>query len=190
MTYSVRVAAAFALALELHDGQIRKGTKVPYVTHVMAVAAMVGEAGGSEEAVIAALLHDAAEDQGGEMTLARIRAAFGDTVADYVLACSDSITPSESDKAPWRERKEAHIAKAAALDPAVKLILTADKLHNARSVLTAHRECGVEVWKRFKGGRDGTLWYYHAMHDALAKGWDHPLLHDLAEIIGRLDALA
>jgi len=190
MRYGPRLAEAFAMALELHGGQTRKGSDAPYLTHVMAVAAMVGEYGGNEDQVIAALLHDAVEDQGGQSTLERIRAAFGDTVAAYVLACSDSVTPSESDKAPWRARKEAHIAKVAALPPEVKLILTADKIHNGRSVMAAHGDCGAAVWNRFKGGREGTIWYYRAMREALGQGWDHPLLYELDELIARLGKIA
>jgi (p)ppGpp synthase/HD superfamily hydrolase len=178
------------MALELHGGQTRKGSDVPYLTHVMAVAAMVGEYGGNEDQVIAALLHDAVEDQGGEATLERIRAAFGDTVAAYVLSCSDSVTPCESDKAPWRARKEVHIAKVATLPPEVKLILTADKIHNGRSVLAAYGDCGTAVWNRFKGGREGTIWYYRTMREALGQGWEHPLLLDLDELIARLEKIA
>jgi len=181
--YSPRIIDAFAYALELHDGQARKLSGVPYVTHLMAVAAIVGEHGGDEDQVIAALLHDAAEDQGGLETLAAIRKRFGDTVAGYVEGCTDSYTIP---KPPWRARKEAFIERIEDAEPQLKLIVAADKLHNARATITALREKGNAIWREFRGGREDTLWYYAELVRVLAKGWSHPALRDLADAVDAL----
>ena len=183
MQYTARIVDAFALAFELHASQERKGTGVPYITHTMAAAATVGGYGGDEDQFIAALLHDAVEDQGGQDTLLRIRERFGERVAAYVLECSDSTT---SPKPPWRERKERFIERIAGASPETKLIVASDKLHNARATVSNLGEIGNEVWQRFKGGRDGTLWYYTEVLRALGTGWAHPILRELA---GAVDAL-
>ena len=183
MPYSDRVAAAMDLMCTLHRDQQRKGSEVPYITHPMAVAALTGEYGGDEEQFIAALLHDAVEDQGGQETLALIRERFGDTVAGYVWACSDS---DGHPKPPWRERKEKHVGAAAAAPAQVKLILAADKLHNAQCILRDLRTQGKGLWGRFKGEREGTLWYYGAMLRALASDWEHPILLELHRAVDAL----
>ena len=155
-----RFLVAVALAARLHDGQVRKGTGVPYLAHPLGVASLVLEAGGTEDEAIAGLLHDTVEDQGGLPTLAHIRAEFGDRVADIVLACSDSTVQDPSEKADWRVRKETHLVHLATVDASTALVFAADKLHNARSVVRDLRALGDALWPRFKGGRDGTLWYY------------------------------
>ncbi len=155
-----RFLAAVALAARLHDGQVRKGTGVPYLSHPLGVASLVLEAGGDEDEAIAGLLHDTVEDQGGLETLGRIRGEFGDRVADIVLACSDSTVEDPSEKADWRARKAAHLAHLASVDASTALVFAADKVHNARSVVRDLRALGDALWPRFKGGRDGTLWYY------------------------------
>ena len=185
MPYGEKFENALLYAARLHREQTRKGTGVPYVTHLLAVAAIVGEGGGSEEEVIAALLHDAPEDAGGEARLEEIRAQFGDAVAGIVAGCSDTY---ETPKPPWRERKEAHIAHLAEASPSVRLVSAADKLHNARSVLADYRALGDALWDRFNGGRDGTLWYYRAVADALAG--DGPVADELGRATNELEALA
>lgn len=183
MTYSDRVIEAFTMAFDLHRAQTRKGSATPYVTHLMAVAGLVGEFGGTENQVIAALLHDAVEDQGGPPTLAKIRDRFGDEVAHYVDACSDTdISP----KPPWLERKQAFLNATASASPEIKLIVAADKLHNVRAILSDLTSIGDAVWRRFNGGRDGSLWYHAEIVRALAQDWSHPLLTELA---GAVDAL-
>jgi len=183
VAYSKRARDAMALAFDLHAGQTRKGSDVPYITHPLAVAAIVGECGGDEDQFIAALLHDAVEDQGGGPVLDQIRGQFGARVADFVSACSDTDV---SPKPPWKERKTAHIAHVAAADPAVKLILAADKYHNLLTIIGGLRTHGDALWDRFKGGRDGTLWYYDEMMRALSQNWDHPLLRELRDMFARL----
>lgn len=187
MAYSDRMVRAFALAHELHAQQRRKSTDAPYITHLMAVAALVGEHGGTEEMVIAALLHDAVEDQGGVATLARIRTEFGDDVAELVEAATDASTHP---KPPWRARKEAHLARLATASPAARLVIAADKLHNARSLVATLKREGVSAWRHFKGGRDGTIWYYASMVDTLRHSWPHPILDELDGAIELLRQVA
>lgn len=167
-----RFSAALALANWLHAPQTRKGTDIPYIAHLLAVAAIVIEAGGDEELAIAALLHDAVEDQGGQPTLTRIRAQFGERVASVVEACSDTdVVP----KPPWRARKQAYIDAVPHKSPDALLVSLADKIHNSEAVLADYRDVGEDVWKRFTGGRDGTLWYYRALTDAF-KPYTKPAL--------------
>lgn len=187
MEYSPRIVEAFAFAYELHRTQVRKGSHVPYLTHLMGVAAIVGRHGGNEDQVIAALLHDAVEDQGGRETLGRIREAFGGDVAGYVEGASDSDTEP---KPPWKERKERFIGSTTAAPPALKLIIAADKLHNARSIISDLHERGNDVWRMFKGGRDNTLWYYGEMVRALAAGWAHPMVRELSRTVDEMQRLA
>lgn len=186
--YSSRVVDAFTFAFDLHKTQKRKGAGVPYVTHLMAVSATVGGHGGTEDQVIAGLLHDAAEDQGGSVTLQCIRERFGDTVAEYVLACSDSLEPP---KPPWFERKQSYIAALRKKSPEIRMIVAADKLHNARCIVSDLRTIGNEVWKRFHQGRDDVLWYYREVLDALGSNqWRHPLLIELTEAIDQMHRIA
>jgi (p)ppGpp synthase/HD superfamily hydrolase len=159
-----RLANALGFATQLHATQKRKGSGVPYISHLLAVAAIVLEHGGTEDEAIAALLHDAVEDQGGQATLALIRDRYGDTVAAIVAGCTDT---DEVHKPSGRPRKERYLAHFADAPPSVLLVVAADKLHNARSVLADYRELGDALWPRFTGNRDGTLWYYRAVADAL-----------------------
>ena len=187
MIPSPRFDEALAYASRLHAGQARKGTGVPYVAHLLAVAAIVLEHGGGEDEAIAALLHDAVEDQGGASTRAKIRRRFGDNVAAIVDGCTDADTVP---KPPWRRRKEAHVAHVGAASPAVRLVSAADKLHNARSVLADYRQLGDALWGRFRGGRDGTLWYYRAMVDAFRAAEATPLVEELERTVAELERLA
>ena len=186
-----RFLAAVALAAELHDGQVRKGTGVPYLSHPLGVAALVLEAGGTEDEAIAGLLHDAVEDQGGLATLGRIRAEFGERVADIVLACSDSTVEDPSEKADWCTRKQAHLTHLASVDASTALVFAADKVHNARSVVRDLRALGDALWPRFKGGRDGTLWYYaESLHQLRANpAAPTELVDELDEVVTLLERL-
>ena len=152
-----RFADALRLAHELHAGQMRKASNVPYISHLLAVTATVLEFGGTEDTAIAALLHDAVEDCGGQATLELIRNQFGDRVASLVLDCSDT---TESPKPPWSERKTRYLEHLPKADPAALLISAADKLHNLQSLVREERRHGVKLWGFFRAGRDGTLWYY------------------------------
>lgn len=184
-SYSSRVVDAFAFAHEIHATHTRKGSGVPYITHVMAVAAIVGEHGGDEDMFIAALLHDAAEDGDGYATLDKVRARFDARVAEMVAACSDAF---EKPKPKWRARKERFVESMRGAAPDVKLIVAADKLHNLCATIGDYELLGDAVWDRFTGSRDGTIWYYTAIAQALAEGWEHPLVEDLAATVERLHA--
>lgn len=157
---SEKFEEAFDYAFELHQRQgrqSRKGKDTPYIAHLMAVCSIVLEYGGDEDEAIAALLHDAVEDQGGRATLETIRKRFGERVAGIVLECSDS----EGDpKPPWKTRKQDYIDHIPQMTPGARIVSLADKIHNARSVLNDFRREGESTWARFKGKRDGTLWYY------------------------------
>ena len=188
MEYSERVVEAFALMYELHRTQLRKGSRTPYITHLLGVASLVGGHGGDENQFIAALLHDAVEDQGGLQTLARIRAKFGDGVAALVLACSDA---DNDPKPPWQERKDQFLESVRKADGRVKLIVAADKLHNTRELAGHLHERGPEVWKIFKAGKERTLWFHAEMLKALEDGgWRHPILRELNDAVDMLHRTA
>jgi GTP pyrophosphokinase len=175
MPLSERFADALVYATGLHAGQVRKGSGVPYIAHLLAVTALVLEYGGDEDTAIAALLHDAVEDQGGAATRAAIAARFGEPVAVIVDGCSDTdVVP----KPPWQARKEAYIAHVAGAPPAVLLVSASDKLHNARSILADYRQVGEALWDRFTGSRAGTLWYYRALVTAYRQTAAPPALVD------------
>ena len=183
-----RFEEALTLAARLHATQRRKGTGIPYIAHLLGVAGLVLDYGGTEDEAIAALLHDAVEDQGGTRTAEEIRNRFGDDVTVTVLGCSDSV---ETPKRPWRERKESYIAHVAGSSPSVLLVSAADKLHNARAILSDYRVLGDALWERFKGGKDGTLWYYRSLVDAFRQSGINPMLIDeLDRVITELEALA
>jgi (p)ppGpp synthase/HD superfamily hydrolase len=185
--YGEKLEEALGYAARVHRDQVRKGSSVPYVTHLLAVAAIVGENGGTEEEVIAALLHDAPEDQGGEARLAEIRERFGDEVADIVAGNTDTF---EDPKPPWRERKEAYVAHVAHAPRSVRLVSAADKLHNARSVLADLRSLGEDLWPRFNGGKEGTLWYYRALVEAFETAGPDSIVEELDRVVGELERLA
>lgn len=163
---SSRVEEAFVFAARVHADQYRKQSKIPYITHLMAVAALVGEYGGDEDQMIAALLHDAPEDQGGREQLQKIQDRFGPRVAAIVAGCTDTF---DDPKPPWRPRKEAYITHLATVEPDVLLVSAADKLHNAGSTLRDLRIQGNSVFDRFNGKQAGTLWYYNAIVAAYKK---------------------
>jgi (p)ppGpp synthase/HD superfamily hydrolase len=186
VSYTERLADAFAFADMLHRRQRRKGSDVPYITHLMSVAALVGEYGGTEDQVIAALLHDAVEDQGGPDTLSKIRERFGEGVAHYVEAASDA---SGEPRPPWLQRKQTFLSGLRTAPADAKLIVAADKLHNVRTLIRDYYQVAELLWDRFTGKRDGTLWYYREALVALAEGWDHPIVRELREAVETLEGL-
>jgi (p)ppGpp synthase/HD superfamily hydrolase len=186
-TLSTRFLEAMVYAAQLHTGQVRKGSGTPYIAHLLAVTSLVLEHDGDEDEATAALLHDAAEDQGGEATLAEIRRRFGPAVAEIVEGCSDTMaTP----KPPWRARKEAFLARLPQASPSVRLVSTADKLHNARTILADLRTAGDAVWDRFQGGKEGTLWYYRSLVHILPGGGSDPLAEELDRVVSEIERLA
>jgi (p)ppGpp synthase/HD superfamily hydrolase len=183
--YSSKFEEALVFAYRLHAGQPRKARGEPYIAHLLGVASLVLEHGGDEEESIAALLHDAIEDQGGAPTRETIRARFGARVVAIVEGCSDTdMVP----KPPWKERKVAHLDALRHAPPSVRLVSAADKL--VRSLIVAYRETGEALWERFNGGKDGTLWYYRAMADALKDDVPPALTHELDRAVSEIQALA
>jgi (p)ppGpp synthase/HD superfamily hydrolase len=183
--YGEKFERSLLYASGLHRDQVRKGTNTPYITHLLAVASIVGENGGTEDEVVAALLHDAPEDQGGKPTLREIRVRFGDEVAEIVDGCTDTY---EDPKPPWRERKERYLAHLASAPGSVRLVSSADKLHNARTVVSDYRLLGEDLWTRFNGGKEGTLWYYRAIVEALPG--ECPIVEELDRVVTELERLA
>ncbi len=159
-----RLAQALALALRAHEGQVRKGTRIPYIAHPLGVVSIALDLGATEDQAIAALLHDVLED-GGPQYEPLIQAQFGDEVLALVRACTDGMPDGVGEKAEWSERKRAYLAHLAQAPAAVLLVSGSDKLHNARAIVSDLIATGPEVFKRFKAGREGTLWYYRAMAD-------------------------
>ena len=188
MKYTRRFEAALVFASQLHHDHFRKATEVPYVTHLLGVASLVGEAGGNENEAIAALLHDAVEDQGGQPTLERIRDLFGDEVARIVLGCSDT---DEVPKPPWKQRKEAYIQHLDDASDSILLVSCADKLHNARSIVADYRQIGDELWNRFTATKEQTLWYYRSVVEVFRRrGVSARLLDELDRTAQTLEDLA
>lgn len=175
--------SALNFAYQLHKNQFRKGSGVPYLSHLLGVAGLVMEDGGTETEVIAALLHDAVEDQGGALTLKRIKIKFGTQVAAIVDFCTDSL---EIPQPPWRERKLAIIRKVALASESEYRILLADKLHNLWTIRNALWKHGDAVWERFKGGKEGSLWYYRELLSNFQERGDHPFLEDMEAILKAL----
>jgi GTP pyrophosphokinase len=188
-----RFDRALHLATDHHRAQLRKGTEIPYVSHLFGVTALVLEMGGGENETIAALLHDAVEDGGGEPMLERIRSEFGDDVARIVRANSDTIVEP---KPPWLARKQAYVASISGKQADELRVSLADKLHNTRAILRDFRTHGNFVWERFSAGERGVRWYYRAMHQALSERRDDlgaaalPVLDDLGWTVDEIDRLA
>lgn len=205
-TLSTTYDQALLYTSTVHNDHLRKGTQIPYLSHLMAVSALVLEGGGDEAAAIAGLLHDAPEDRGGQARLDDIRARFGDRVAEIVRRCCDSLVEGET-KAPWQERKAAYLTHLAATDPAdpleadYLLVTTADKLHNAQAILRDFRSYHARgeapaFWARFtgKGGKTTAeiIGYYQALAETLerllagAAPERRALAREFVETVGRL----
>jgi GTP pyrophosphokinase len=178
---------ALLFAFDLHRHQKRKGNSSPYISHLLAVCGLVLDYGGDEEEAIAALLHDAIEDQGGAPTRDEIGRRFGARVAAIVDGCSDT---DQHPKPPWRERKEAYLAHLPDAERSVRLVSAADKLHNALTILRDYRRSGEDLWGRFRGGREGTLWYYRSLVGVLSQTGPAHLAEDLAAVVDELERLS
>jgi len=188
-----RFQRAFEMASEIHARQLRKNTQIPYVAHLMSVAALVLENGGDENAAISGLLHDAVEDsEDGAATEARIRAEFGDHVAETVLGCSDAVGVPGAAKPPWRERKEAYVRHLATTrSPDVLLVSACDKLHNARSIVADLRAIGPAVWDRFNVPEPSAhLWYYGSLADVYRGRVPTGLSGEVTRVVGEMRALS
>jgi (p)ppGpp synthase/HD superfamily hydrolase len=184
---SRRFEQALLFATRKHASQSRKGTPAPYISHLMGVAGLVLEAGGDEDLAIAALLHDVVEDCGGAPMLKEVRRRFGKRVAHVVQGCTDT---DQDPKPPWRERKENYIKHLRTASADVHLVSAADKVHNARHILTDYYEVGEPIWDRFNGKRDGTLWYYRALLKEFRRRKTNRLVNELARIVKELEAVS
>ena len=182
-----RFEKALVHAARLHRHQKRKGHGVPYISHLLAVCALTVEHGGDEDEAIAALLHDAIEDQGGQVARAAILQEFGERVTRIVEGCTDA---EGAPKPPWRARKEEHMHHLGHASRSVLLVVACDKLHNARTLVLDYRIMGEDLWSRFRGGREGTLWYYRAMADLLLAAERSPLTEELQRTVAELEQLA
>jgi len=186
-SFSDRFHDAVSYAVRLHADQLRKGTEVPYVSHLLGVAGLAMEYGATEDEAIAALLHDAVEDQGGKPTLEEIRRRFGDHVASIVEGCTDT---DQQPKPPWRERKQAYIDHVLHASSSVCLVSACDKLHNSRCILSDVRFEGDAAYRKFKGGKDGTLWYYRALVNAFGEKIPKRLADELERVIAELERVS
>lgn len=186
MDLTERFKDALTFTFDLHRTQRRKGTETPYLGHLLTVAGIVFDYGGSEDEAIAALLHDAVEDQGGSETLEEIRRRFGENVAGIVDGCSDT---DQHPKPPWRGRKEEYLNHLPHADPSVILVSAADKLHNLRSFVKDYRVQGEALWGCFKGGREGTLWYHRELIKAYRRVCDLPLIDAVERELAELERI-
>lgn len=155
------------------------------MAHLLSVSSRVLSAGGNEVQAIGALLHDAAEDQGGQATLNVIRERFGLDVAQIVADCTDSWTEP---KPEWRQRKEAYLSTLPSKPATSLLVSLADKLDNAEAILNDYRQIGDDLWSRFTGGRRGTIWYYSELSAIFARALPCPLARDLTRVVSLLPA--
>jgi GTP pyrophosphokinase len=182
-----RFTDALTYAAELHAAQRRKVSGEPYLAHLLGAAAIVLDYGGGESEAIAALLHDAVEDQGGPAAREAILHRFGPEIIEIIDGCTDTdATP----KPPWRERKEAYLQRLRTASPAIRLVVAADKLHNLRSLVRELRRQGNAIWTHFKGSRDGTIWYHRTVVEILRTGGDGPLVEELARTLDEVERLS
>ncbi|MCK5615344.1 HD domain-containing protein [Candidatus Pacearchaeota archaeon] len=189
MKLTTRFNEALVYAAQLHAKQTRKGSSIPYIAHLLAVAGIALENGADEDQAIAALLHDAVEDQGGEKTGQEIRKRFGNNVAEIVEACSDTdIMP----KPPWQKRKEDYISHLKTAGKSILLVSASDKLHNARAILTDYRQMGEPLWSRFSGSKNGTLWYYRSLTEIFKESGlvSKALVQELDRVVSEIEHLA
>jgi (p)ppGpp synthase/HD superfamily hydrolase len=187
--YSSRLIDALGVAARLHAMQRRKGSEIPYLAHLLGTCSIALDYGADEDEAIAALLHDAIEDvQPTEDARAAV-AKFGERVLHIVEGCTDS---DQHPKPPWHARKQAYVNHVAEADASVLLVSSADKLHNARSVVADLRQHGASTWDRFTGGQDGSLWYYRALVDAFRANPAHhsPLVDELDRTVTEMERLA
>jgi (p)ppGpp synthase/HD superfamily hydrolase len=186
--YSSSLLHALQFAGHIHADQRRKGGDIPYLSHLMAVCALVLDYGGTETEAIGALLHDAAEDCGGREMLDRVRNTFGDKVAEIVAGCTDTF---EDPKPAWKPRKEAYIQHLRTASDSVRTVACGDKLHNLLCTvrdLRAHP--GAEYWSRFSAGREDQVWYYRSCLEAFRQGKAPAMLPEYAIVFREFEELS
>jgi len=188
MKVSRRFENALVYATRIHGGQLRKKTRIPYIAHILGVTAIAMEYGANETEAIAALLHDAVEDCGGEKRLRDIEKKFGKGVAKIVDGCTDTY---EKPKPAWLERKKNYVAHLKDSDSSTRLVSASDKLHNTRAILAELRRHGLQVFERFSGKKDGTLWYYRALVTAFREHRDHAdLVDEVDRVVTQIEKLS
>ncbi len=177
---TARFDEALKYAHDVHREQVRKGNQSPYISHLMGVASIALDDGGSEDEAIGALLHDAAEDHGGRPRLEDIRTRFGDGVAKIVEDCTDSW---DTPKRPWKDRKREYVEHARALDASSLRVSSADKVHNAYAILRDLRNSGEAVWERFNAPADDVVAYYESLVKAFRHAGGGRLVDELDRIV-------
>ena len=185
MKLSEKFEEALIYATRAHSDQMRKKTGIPFVAHILGVTAIALEYGANEKEAKGALLHDTVEDCGGAERLRDIGEKFGDDVARIVDGCTDTY---EAPKPPWLERKRAYIDHLKNSDRSTRLVSASDKLHNTRAILAELRRTGVEVFERFSGKKDGTVWYYRTLVTAFRQHGDHSdLIDELDRVVSEIE---
>ena len=187
MQLSPQFEKALTYATRIHGGQLRKKTRIPYIAHILGVAAIAMEYGANETEAIGALLHDAVEDCGGAKRLRDIERKFGKDVAKIVEGCTDT---DQTPKPPWRDRKKAYVAHVRNAPMSTKLVSASYKLHNVRAILMDYRQEGERLWCRFNAGKQGALWYYRALVNALNGKRIQPLVQELDRTLSQLELLS
>jgi len=193
-----RFVQAMHYAHRWHASQTRKGTGIPYLSHLLAVAAIALEHGADEDEAIAALLHDSLEDgphNTGEPRAQieqQIREHFGERVLQIILGCTDTESDGSrgEPKENWKERKTAYLKHLETANASVLLVAASDKLHNARCILRDFRQLGDELWQRFSAGKEGSLWYYRALAEILRRRLPGNLSAELQELVAELQCQA
>jgi len=188
MKLTPRLGQALTLAIEAHEGQVRKGTNIPYISHPIAVASIALEHGADEDQAIAALLHDAIED-GGANYENRIRVQFGERVVAIVNGCTDGVPDDSGQKAPWEERKLKYIKHLSEASDDVLLVSGSDKLHNARSIVEDLISSGQSVFDRFTATKTQTLWYYESLSNIFEEKGT-PISRALKDAVERMKTLS
>ena len=190
-----RFTSAVDYARHVHIER-RKGTGIPYMAHLLGVAALImGEASHTsfpvtEDMVIAALLHDAAEDHGGQLRLTDIKHNFGANVARMVEGLSDSLTEDPHKKQSWMERKQAYIQMLRGEPADIQLISAADKLYNARAILEDYRMIGSKIWERFKRGRQDQIWYFDELLAVFKSSGTNRIVEELERVVNELRVIS
>src|SRR5258705_9444278 len=187
MRLSRQFEKALTYATRIHGGQLRKKTRIPYIAHILGVAAIAMEYRANETEAIAALLHDAVEDCGGARRLRDIERKFGKDVAKIVEGCTDT---DQTPKPPWLERKKAYVAHVRNAPMPTKLVSASDKLHNIRAILMDYRKEGERLWRRFNGGKQGALWYYRVLVDPFTGKRIQTLVQELDPTLTQLELLS
>jgi (p)ppGpp synthase/HD superfamily hydrolase len=196
--YSDVVNHAFAFAAKHHDRQVRKGTKLPYLTHPANVAVILTRYGQDDETVVAGILHDVVEDcvRDGytqEMLEQRIGEKFGDDVLDTVLAVTHRLQSDDGDPLSGEDKKADYLDRLAVAGERARWVCAADKIHNASSILADLKRTvdSHSIWNRFGGGRERTVRWYRAVHDRLAEvGFKAPIMTELERVSRELEQMA